>query len=111
MTASVAPVLSKLFQESHLRGLGGRVHINPATLAANALSDAVHVKITTHSGDMTAQVVADPTIIPGVIHAIVGPSPNNTASKTQPETEGILGLCAVRNDGSWRITEATIAKA
>ncbi len=39
MTASVAPVLSKLFQESHLRSLGGRLHINPATLAANALSD------------------------------------------------------------------------
>jgi anaerobic selenocysteine-containing dehydrogenase len=111
MTASVAPVLSKLFQESHLRSLGGRVHINPSTLAANALSDGAYVKISTHSGNMTAQAVADPSVIPGVIHAIVGPSPNNTASKDRPEAEGILGLCAVRDDGSWRITEATIAKA
>lgn len=110
-TASVAPVLSKLFQESHLRSLGGRVHINPATLAANALSDADIVKVTTQSGSMTAQVVADHTVIPGVIHAVVGPSPNNTAPTNQPEGEGLLGLCVVRDDGSWRITEASIARA
>ncbi len=111
MTASVAPVLSKIFQESHLRSLGGRVHLNPSTIAANALADGARVKISTQSGTVTADVVADPAIIPGVIHAIVGPSPNNTAHTDQPEAEGLLGLCVVGADGSWRITEATIARA
>lgn len=111
MTASVAPVMSKLFQESHLRKLGGQVHINPATLAASGLTDGTPLTITTAAGQMTAQAVADPSVIPGIIHAAVGPSPNNTASTNQPGGEGLLQLCTVRDDGSWRITDVTIAKA
>jgi len=111
MTASVAPVLSKIFQESHLRSLGGKVHLNPSTIAAHALVDGARVSISTQSGTVTADVVADPAIIPGVIHAIVGPSPNNAAPTDQPEAEGLLGLCVVGADGTWRITEATIARA
>jgi anaerobic selenocysteine-containing dehydrogenase len=111
MTAHVAPVMSKLFQESHLRNLGGQVHINPATLAASGLADGTPLTITTAVGQMTAQAVADPSVIPGIIHAAVGPSPNNTASANQPGVEGLLQLCTVRDDGSWRITDVTIAKA
>jgi len=110
-TATVVPVMSKLFQESHLRHLGGRVHINPATLAASGLADGMPVTVTTTAGSMTALAVADPTVLPGIIHAAVGPSPNNTASNERPEPEGLLQLCTVRDDGSWRTTEATIAKA
>jgi anaerobic selenocysteine-containing dehydrogenase len=111
MTASVAPVMSKLFQESHLRNLGGQVHINPATLAASGLTDGTPLTITTAAGQMTAQAVADPSVIPGIIYAAVGPSPNNAESKDQPGAEGLLQLCTVREDGSWRITDVTIAKA
>ena len=111
VTASVAPVMSKLFQESRLRDLGGQVHINPATLSASGLADGTPVTITTPAGHMTAQALADPTVLPGIIHAAIGPSPNNAASNERPEAEGLLQLCIVRDDGSWRITEATIAKA
>lgn len=111
MTAGVAPIMSKVFQESHLRTLGGRVNINPATLASSGLADGTPVTITTPAGSMTGYAVADPSVIPGIIHAAVGPSPNNAASKDQPEAEGFLALCSLNNDGSWRITEATIAKA
>jgi menaquinone reductase, molybdopterin-binding-like subunit len=110
-TASVAPVMSKLFQESHLRNLGGQVHINPATLDASGLADGMPVTVTTPAGSMTALAVADPTVLPGIIHAAVGPSPNGTASNERPEAEDLLQLCAIRDDGSWRITDATIAKA
>lgn len=111
MTARVAPVMSKLFQESLLRNLGGQVHINPATLTASGLADGTPLTITTAAGQMTAQAVADPSVIPGIIQASVGPSPNNAASINQPGGEGLLQLCTVRDDGSWRITEVTIAKA
>jgi formylmethanofuran dehydrogenase subunit D len=111
MTAGVAPVMSKLFQESRLRNLGGRVHINPATLDMSGLADGMPVTVSTPAGSMTALAVADPTVLPGIIHASVGPSPNNTASKERPETEGLLQLCGIRDDGSWRTTDVTIAKA
>ncbi len=111
MTAAVAPVMSKLFQESRLRNLGGQVHINPVTLNTSGLADGIPVTVTTPSGSMTALAVADPTVLPGIIHAAVGPSPNKTASNEQPEAEGLLQLCGIRDDGSWRTTDVTIAKA
>jgi menaquinone reductase, molybdopterin-binding-like subunit len=110
-SSQVAPVMSKLFQESHLRNLGGRVHINPQTLATNGLADAGMVRVTTAAGTITTQAVADPTVIQGVIHASVGPAPNNAAPKDRPEADGILEICAIGTDGSWRITKATIARA
>jgi menaquinone reductase, molybdopterin-binding-like subunit len=110
-SAQVAPVMSKLFQESHLRNLGGQVHINPKTLAANELTDAGQVRVTTAVGTITARAVADPTVMPGIIYASVGPAPNNAAPKDKPEADGILEICAVEADGSWRITNATIARA
>jgi menaquinone reductase, molybdopterin-binding-like subunit len=110
-TATVAPVLSKLFQESHLRTLGGRVHINPATLATHAITADTQAKISTKSGTMMVHVVADQAVMPGVILATVGPSPNNAAPGNRPEGSGILELCTIQDDGSWRTTEATIARA
>jgi menaquinone reductase, molybdopterin-binding-like subunit len=110
-TALVAPVLSKLFQESHLRTLGGRVHINPATLAANAIPVDTQARISTKSGTMVVHVVADQAVMPGLILATVGPSPNNAAPGDRPEGAGILDLCTIQDDGSWRTTEATIARA
>jgi anaerobic selenocysteine-containing dehydrogenase len=110
-SAHVAPVMSKLFQESHLRDLGGRLHVNPATLALAGLADGSHVQVRTSAGTFTGWAVADQAVIPGVVHASVGPSPNNSTPKDKPGQASILEICAVQADGSWRITEATIAKA
>jgi menaquinone reductase, molybdopterin-binding-like subunit len=110
-TAAVAPVLSKLFQESHLRTLGGHVHINPTTLSAHVIPAGSQARLSTKAGSMVVQVVADQSVMPGVILATAGPSPNNAAPGNRPEGPGILDLCAIQDDGSWRTTEATIARA
>ncbi len=111
MTAAVAPVMSKLFQESNLRALGGRLHINPATAAACGLADGESARITTAAGTLTMPVVVDASVMPGLLHAAVGPVPNKTATATRPESEGILALCSLQDDGSWRFTEASMGKA
>lgn len=107
----VAPVMSKLFQESRLRNLGGEAHINPATLEAAGIADGSLVKVTTPSGAATVRAVADAAVMPGVLLVSVGPSPNNAPPRDRPEAEGILDICAVQPDGTWRITQATIARA
>jgi anaerobic selenocysteine-containing dehydrogenase len=111
MTAAVAPVMSKLFQESHLRALGGRVHINPATAAACGLADGESARVTTAAGTLAMPVVVDASVMPGLLHAAVGPVPNKTATAVRPEGEGVLALCTLQDDGSWRFTEASIGKA
>jgi hypothetical protein len=109
-SGSVSPIMSKIFQESNLRALGGTVLLNPATAAAAGIADRSTVLVKTARGSMKAQILIDATVMPGVARAAVGPFPNKTSAGTELQTAGVFALCTIRPDGSWRHTEATIEK-
>jgi anaerobic selenocysteine-containing dehydrogenase len=85
--------------------------MNPATATTSGLMDGEPARISTPAGAVTMIVAVDHAMMPGVLYAVAGPSPNKTAPLNQPEAEGILSICSVNEDGTWRTTEATIAKA
>jgi anaerobic selenocysteine-containing dehydrogenase len=109
-SGSVSPIMSKIFQETNLRALGGMVLLNPATAAAAGIADRSTVLVKTAQGSMKAQILIDATVMPGVARAAVGPFPNKTSADTELQATGVFALCTIRPDGSWRHTEATIEK-
>lgn len=110
-SGTVAPVLSKIFQESDLRRTRDRAALNPETARHAGLSDGDTVRLTTPCGSRDMTLVLDQTLMPGLVSATVGPAPNNADTPLLPTGDGVLGLSAVREDGTWRFTEVTIAKA
>lgn len=107
----VSPILSKLFQESDLRLSAGTVVLNPETAALLGVAENGLVKVRTPAGRMSARVKLDPTVMPGVVRAAVGPLPNRTPAQEEILDHGALALCIIREDGTWCSTEATIEKA
>lgn len=109
-TALVSPTMSKLFQESAIRDLEGIALISPATASEHGLEDAAPARISTARGSMEVKIRLDAAVRPGVVHAAVGPRPNGQETPLSPAANGVLSLCDTDNDGTWRITMATIEK-
>jgi anaerobic selenocysteine-containing dehydrogenase len=109
-TAQVSPVLSKLFQESGLRSLDGEVYLNHETARLKGITDGDQAVVRTTQGEMTAMVRCDSRAKPGVVHVAVGPRKNYSETSSHIDGEGILMLCSIRDDGTWRATPATIEK-
>ncbi len=108
--ATISPVMSKVFQESDLRMNGGTVLLNPKTATLFGLKNEDRAAVRTSNGLLTVRVLHDPSVQPGLLHAAVGPLPNGTPVAEEEESAGVLSLCTVRDDGSWRYTAATIEK-
>lgn len=109
-SAHVSPIMSKLFQESALRELDGIAVIAPATAAKHGLEDGNLARIATARGKKDVRVRCDPAARDGVVHVCVGPRPNGQETTSSPATDELLSLCETANDGTWRITMATIEK-
>jgi len=103
-------VMSKVFQESDLRMNGGTVLLNPKTALLFGLKNEDRASVRTKNGLLIARVLCDPTVKPGLLHAAVGPLPNGTPVADEEQSAGVLSLCTIQDDGSWRFTEATIEK-
>ncbi len=110
-SGSVAPILSKIFQESDLRKTREYVGLNPATASESGLGDGAHVRLTAGKAMREARVYCDSSLMPGIALAAVGPAANATDTPACPLTDGLMGLAFVRDDGTWRSTEVTITKA
>ncbi len=110
-SGSVPPMISKLFQESDCRSLAGTVLAHPDTAASAGISSEGKVRLQTRSGEMEADLKLDPALMPGVLHGAVGPCVNQAQTLRQAPAEGLLALCPVEEDGSWRITPAQMKKA
>ena len=108
--ATISPVMSKVFQESDLRMNGGTVLLNPKTALLFGLKNEDRASVRTKNGLLIARVLCDPTVKPGLLHAAVGPLPNGTPVADEEQSAGVLSLCTIQDDGSWRFTEATIEK-
>lgn len=109
-TGTISPIMSKIFQESNLRALGGTLVLNPSTASAMGIADRSLVSVKTAQGSMKARVLLDPTVMPGIARVAVGPLPNQTTPTEELGMSAVLGLCALRADGTWRSTDATIEK-
>lgn len=110
-TASLSPVMSKIFQESDFRGLAGRVSISPITGSSLGISECDPVIVETVNGKLESPVHLDHGIVPGVVAITVGPMPNKTETPEHTNADNVLSLCTVCDDGTWRLTDVTIAKA
>ncbi len=101
--AAISPILSKLSQESALRPGAGTVALHPVTAALSGVVDAECVLLDTTNGTMKLAVRIDRSVRPGVAEAVAGPIGRHGAD--------IMDLCDVREDGTWRMTNANVRKA
>ena len=106
----MSPVMSKLFQESELRQVGGRASINPVTARRTTLEEGDAARIHTGSGTLETTMHLDPSVRPDVIVVSVGPLPNGVEATGHPGTDGVLTMCDITEEGTWRVTPATIEK-
>ena len=110
-TAQISPILSKVFQETELRSVNGIVSVNPITAQQLGLTKEEPAMLSTTKGSMAVRVKIEPTVRPGVIEASIGPLPNGIETPLNPTGNTILNLCEFTNDGTWRMTTATLLKA
>jgi anaerobic selenocysteine-containing dehydrogenase len=102
--------MSKLFQESSLRDLPGTIRMNPETASSLGLEGGAAVLLMTAMGTMPARLRTDQGVRPGVVLAPVAPAPGGTPGARGPD-QRVLDLCDVREDGTWRMTRASVRKA
>jgi anaerobic selenocysteine-containing dehydrogenase len=100
-----------VFQETELRSVNGIVSVNPITAQQLGLTKEEPAMLSTTKGSMAVRVKIEPTVRPGVIEASIGPLPNGIETPLNPTGNTILNLCEVTNDGTWRMTTATLLKA
>jgi anaerobic selenocysteine-containing dehydrogenase len=109
-SGSISPVMSKIFQESDLRSISGRVFVNPSTAAAHGVTSGGRAIVQTRIGSAIVTIVESETVMPGVISAVVGPLPNGMTAKDELNNGTILALCDLQQNGTWRATPATMGR-
>ncbi len=110
-SGALSPLMSKVFQESDLRDVAGRVFVNPSTAASAGVTSGGRAVVRTRTGSATLIVVESEGVMPGVISGVVGPLPNGATAKDELENDDILALCDLQDDGTWRLTGATMGRA
>lgn len=108
--SQMSPILSKVFQETELRDCNGIVSVNPTTARNLGFEKNESASLTTNNGSMKVRIKYDPSVCPDVIEASIGPLPNGIETPMNPVGNNILNLCEVIDDGTWRITNATLLK-
>ena len=103
--------MSKVFQESDLRDVAGRVFVNPSTAASAGVKSGGRALVRTRTGSATVTVVESEAVMPGVISGVVGPLPNGVTTGDELTNDGVLALCDLQDDGTWRLTGATLGRA
>lgn len=102
------PLMSKIFKESDLRMINRVASVNPRTGIEKSLAEGGNATITTQTGKIDVIVLFDESIMPGIIQAAVGPGPGSfTRIEGQPE-QGILDICKIESDSTWKTTKAEI---
>jgi anaerobic selenocysteine-containing dehydrogenase len=110
-SGALSPLMSKVFQESDLRDVAGRVFVNPSTAASAGVKSGGRALVRTRTGSATVTVVESEAVMPGVISGVVGPLPNGATTGDELTNDGVLALCDLQDDGTWRLTGATLGRA
>ncbi len=105
----ISPLLSKIYQESELREAANQAFINPDTARAHGIAEEGPARLQTSTGVMRVRLHFDAAVQPGVVQVAVAPLPNGAAGVNGTE-ENVLALCALQEDGSWRVTPAKVAR-
>jgi hypothetical protein len=107
---SLAPVMSKVFQESELRSRTGVVILNGATARLHSLRTGDRIRLRSPEGSLVATLHIEETVADMVALLPVGPSPHIGQGIERSSEEESLRLCSLSNDGSWKTTTAWIEK-
>lgn len=107
---TLPPLMSKLYQESGLRSLAGYASINPATGAEQNINDGDRATIRTGSGTTEAVIQHDPSVMPGIVLVAAGPRPNGTTHPAGRGDDGVLEVCDVQADATWRMSPASVQR-
>lgn len=109
-TAQLSPIMTKVYQESNLRHTSRQALLNPVTAKTYGLSDGKLMFIETKSGFAKIEARFSASVMPGVIHVEVGPDVRAfTAGPTNDDD--ILSICTIKEDSTWRITQAKVRRA
>jgi anaerobic selenocysteine-containing dehydrogenase len=100
------PVLTKIYQESGLRPVGGTVRVHPETAAANRLEEGREAILRTRTGECRVVIRLDRLVQPGVLEAPMSPTRAELAGTARPSTPALLDLTA-----GARVTAARLERA
>ncbi len=106
-----SPLLTKLYQESDLRASAATAAVHPRTAAALGLPERRRVRIESASGEVLADLRADPLLPEGRLALSAGPDAAVLHPGTKARPAGALPLAEVGSDGSWRATGVTVGEA
>jgi anaerobic selenocysteine-containing dehydrogenase len=100
-------LMTKLYRESDLREPGNEASINPETAQKFALIDGGAAVVKTGNGKSGVRVKFDKAIMPDAVQVAVG----SVADDRMKSEENILEISEIREDSTWRVTEAEILPA
>jgi anaerobic selenocysteine-containing dehydrogenase len=107
----VAPVLTKLYQESDLRPPVGVAGLHPATARSLGLAEKSQARFESRTGAVLAEVRLDPSLPLACVAMAAGPEPMALHPNPGRGGEGALTLCAPDDHGAWRETRVRVGKA
>jgi anaerobic selenocysteine-containing dehydrogenase len=107
----VTGLTSKLYRESRLRPEPRFVLLNPETGRACGLRDGGRARVETPRGVMEVRVRFDSLVRPGVLHAPVGPDPDQLGEGGRGQMDDLIDLCESVDRRVWRVVPASIREA
>jgi len=109
-SGQISPLMTKVYQESNLRRTARQAMLNPITAKAFRISDGKRMVIETESGSLTLEARLSASVMPGVIHVEVGPD-GRALPAGQSNAEDILAICTIKENSTWRVTQARVREA
>ena len=107
----LSPLLTKLYQESDLRGAVGVAALHPRTAATLGLRDRQAVRIESAAGSLVATLCFDDRLPPGRVALAAGPEPATFHPEAKRTDRGALAVAVPAADGTWRETSVRIREA
>jgi hypothetical protein len=107
----LAPVLSKLYQESSLRPAPGVAGLDPATARSQGLAEGSEVRLENGRGAIRARIRLDAAVPAGCVTLAAGTGPLLQVCCPGPGESGPLRLTEPDAEGVWNQTRVNLRKA
>lgn len=108
---AVAPLLTKLYQESNLRDAAPAAALNPATARTLGLKAGAAVRIETANGLVRRRVELSSGVPPGTVALALGPAGASLLEATSPTDDDARDLFVTGDPSAPRTLPARIGKA
>ena len=100
-SGALPPLMTKVYQESLLRGSSDQCRIHPATAAQLSIRHGDRVVLETRCGSCEQKAWLDASVMPGVIEVPAGPQGATADSN-------ILDVCGLDHECNWRASRARL---